>query len=79
MANPSRKRTCRNLRSRGRDDALQQLISEIRSQDKQFRNDLKRADTEQAELRAEVKAEHRYASKLKRERDDMRDKICRGV
>ena len=79
MASPSRKRTRLNLRSRGRDDALQQLISEIRSQEKQFRNDLKRADTEQAELRAEVKAEHHYASKLKRERADMRDKIHRGV
>ena len=79
MASPSRKRTRLSLRSRGRDDALQQLISEIRSQEKQFRNELKRADKEQAELRAELEAEHHYASKLKRERDDMRDKIRRNV
>ena len=72
MASPARKRTRLSLRSRGRDDVLQQLVSEIRNQEKQFRNDLKRADKEQAELRAELEAEHHYASKLKRERDDMR-------
>ena len=51
---------------------LQQLVSEIRSQEKQFRNDLKRANKEQSELRAELEAEHHYVSKLKREREDIR-------
>ena len=69
---PARKRTRLNLRSRGRDDVLQQLVSEIRSQEKQFRNDLKRANKELLELRAELDAEHHYVSKLKREREDIR-------
>ena len=55
---------------------LQQLVKEIRSQEKQFRNDLKRVNKEQAELRAELDAENHYASKLKREREDIRNEIA---
>ena len=76
MASPARKRTRLNLRSRGRGDVLQQLVSEIRSQEKQFRNDLKRANKEQSELRAELEAENHYVSKLKREREDIRVQLA---
>ena len=76
MASSSRKRARLHLRSRGRDDLLQQLVGEIRTQDKQFRCDLKRACKEQAELRAELEAERNYTSKLKRDREDIRDRLA---
>ena len=76
MASPSRKRARLHLRSRGRDDLLQQLVGEIRNQDKQFRCDLKRAGKEHAELRAELEAERNYTSKLKRDREGIRDRLA---
>ena len=76
MACASRKRARLHLRSRGRGDLLQQLVGEIRTQDKQFRSDLKRAGKEQAELRAELEAEQNYTSKLKRDREDIRDRLA---
>ena len=76
MAGPSRKRARLHLRSRGRDDLLQQLVGEIRNQDKHFRCDLKRAGKEQAELRAELEAERNYTSKLKRDREGIRDRLA---
>ena len=76
MACASRKRARLHLRSRGRGDLLQQLVGEIRNQDKQFRCDLKRAGKEQAELRAELEAERNYVSKLKRDREVIRDRLA---
>ena len=76
MASPYRKRARLRLRSRGRGDLLQQLAGENRNQDKQFRCDLKRAGKEQAELRAELEAERNYTSKLKRDREGIRDRLA---
>ena len=76
MASPSRKRARLQLRSRGRDDLLTQLVGEVRRHEKQLRDGLKHADKSLAALRAEVDGERNYSSKIKRERDSARAQLA---
>ena len=64
MASPSQKRARLQLRSRGRDEVLQQLQKEIHNQEKHIRHDMKRKGKKQAEVRAELDNAQNSASRV---------------
>ena len=76
MTHSPSKRARLQLRSRVRDDALlNRLLSEGRAHEKNFKDELRRADEIIVDLRNDICKEKAYASRVKKERDGARAKV----
>ena len=76
MTHSPSKRARLQLRSRNRDDAwLSKLLSEVRAHEKQNREELRKADAKNEDLRCEIEKERAYCLRVKKERDGGRAKF----
>ena len=76
MAPSPSKKPRLQLRSRARDDVLlNRLLSEVRSHEKNVRDELRRADGSIRDLKSELDQERGYSSRVKKERDAARTKL----